>query len=84
MLKVYADTEMMGKVLCNLLEIEMSDPSSQLGAWEARVGLGDDERTRSATDRISDLGAAWAADDGVGRGCVERECAAGATAAGQV
>ena len=61
--------------------IEMSDSASKPRAWEARVGLGDDERTRSATDRGADESSGEKAYRGFGRDCFRHRCAAGWPAA---
>ena len=65
--------------------IEMSDSASKRRAWEARVGLGDDERTRSATDRGADgssggHGVRWLRR----RRCWDLTCTAGRPAAAAV
>ena len=54
--------------------IEMSDLASRRRAWEARVGLGDDERTRSATDRGTDGSSGETTYRGVGSDCFGHRC----------
>src|SRR3954451_4123990 len=59
----------------------MSVSQSGFAGWEVELGLGDDERTRTATDRGAWRGAAWPAHHHLGRHGAGAERTAGASAA---
>src|SRR3954453_16000125 len=60
----------------------MSVSQSGFTGWGVGVGLGEDERTRPATDRGAWRGAAWPAHHHLGRHGAGAERTAGASAAG--